>query len=127
MVATEPPPHDPVLFRPVFVALSGILPRPLSEYTVDHLQAFSQAGVDVELGSVLNRDARPTIDDLRRRVAPWLAERLVLSAPEREYVERLQWGEFKPALVAGDHPDLVPRLLAHPALHWKLANAKRRS
>ncbi len=125
-VAAEPPPHDPALFRPIFVALSGILPRPLSEYSVQHLEAFSRAGVEVELGPVLHRNARPTIDDLRRRVAPWLAERLALSAPEREYVERLQWGEFKPELLAADQPALLSHLLAHPALLWKVENARRR-
>jgi hypothetical protein len=126
-VAAQPPPHDPVLFRTVFVSLSGILPRPLSEYRVRHLEAFSEAGVDVELGPMLHRHARPTIHDLRGRVGPWLAERLLLSVPEREYVERLQWGEFKPELLVGDQPALLSRLLAHPALLWKLENARRRS
>lgn len=69
---------------------------------------------------------RVTPEALEAQAARVLTPLLELSAPEREYVERLQWGEFHPEIVAEDDPDLIERLRIHPALLWKVQNARTR-
>jgi hypothetical protein len=49
-----------------------------------------------------------------------------LSDSEKEYVERIQWGEFQPELVVGDEPELLERVRRHPMLLWKAENGRKR-
>lgn len=49
-----------------------------------------------------------------------------LSDGEKEYVERIQWGEFQPELVVGGDPELLERVRRHPMLLWKAANGRKR-
>jgi len=91
-----------------------------------HLRAFSQIDLDRELAPFLRTEVRVTPEALEAQASRVLAPLLELSAPEREYVERLQWGEFHPEMIAGDVPELVERLRIHPALLWKVQNAKMR-
>ena len=49
-----------------------------------------------------------------------------MSDPEKEYVERIQWGEFKPELVVGDDPEMLERVRRHPMLLWKAENGRKR-
>ncbi len=51
---------------------------------------------------------------------------LTLNEREREYVERLQWGESRPELVVSEDPELLDRVRRHPALLWKAENARKR-
>lgn len=125
-LASTPPPHDQALLRRLFVALSGILPRPLTAYSARHLNAFTQHMLDRDLAPCLRTVERVSRKFLADRAATLLKPLVTLSALEREYVERLQWGEFVPDLIVGDQPDLLDRLRNHPALLWKLENARRR-
>ena len=120
------PPADPVAFRRLFIALSGVLPSPLTAYDTRHLRAFTQIDLDRQLVPFLRREVRVTPEVLEAQAARVLAPLLDLSAPEREYVERLQWGEFHPEMITGDIPEFVERLRIHPALLWKIQNAKMR-
>jgi hypothetical protein len=122
----QAPPTDPAAFRRLFIALSGVLPNPLTAYDMRHLRAFSQIDLDRELAPFLRTEVRVTPEALEAQASRVLAPLLELSAPEREYVERLQWGEFHPEMIAGDVPELVERLRIHPALLWKVQNAKMR-
>jgi len=45
---------------------------------------------------------------------------VTLSDDEREYVERIQWGDFRPELVVKDRPELLERVQRHPGLLWKV-------
>lgn len=123
--ATHQPSHDPSLLRCLFVALSGTLPRALTSYGPDRLDTFTQKGLEIELAPFLREDERIELGFLKSRAAPILSKLLALSPNEREYVERLQWGEFLPERVAGDRADVLARLLVHPAILWKVENARR--
>jgi hypothetical protein len=125
-LASTPPPHDATLLRRLFVSLSGILPRPLTAYSVRHLDAFTQEILDRELAPFLRTSERLSRQVLADRAATLLAPLLNLSPAEREYVERLQWGEFRPELLVGDTPELLERLRVHPGLLWKVENAQKR-
>ncbi len=126
VAAFLPPIRDVGPLRTLFIALSGILPRPLTAYSTRHLQAFTQAGLDRELAPFLRSTERVERGVLVGRVSQVLRAFLTLSAEEREYVERLQWGEFHPEPIAADRPELLEHLRAHPALLWKVENARRR-
>lgn len=121
-----PPEHDAVLFRRLCVGLSGVLPRPLTEYDASRLR-LDQRQIDRELQPLLRGDSRPDADELVRLVGRLVSSLANLSADEKRYVDELQWGEFHPELVTGDDNDLAHRLERHPALLWKLENARKRS
>lgn len=121
----DPPKHDATTFRRLFVGLSGTLPKALSTYTPRHLESFTQKILDTELAPMVRTGEPLQIEPLKSRVAPLLSDLLALSARERQYVDRLQWGEFLPELVAEDHQELLTRLRNHPALRWKVENARK--
>ncbi len=125
-LASTPPPHDAALLRRLFVSLSGMLPRPLRAYSVRHLEAFTQEILDRELAPFLRAPERVSRQVLADRAAALVGPLLRLSAAEREYVERLQWGEFRPELVVADTPELLEKLRVHPGLLWKVENARKR-
>lgn len=124
--AGAPSEYEPSVFRCLFVALSGVLPRALSAYGAQHLDRFTQDSLDVQLTPMLRSGETPIVGVLRESVETLLRPLLALSAPEAEYVERIQWGELAPELVATAQPELLARLRTHPALLWKIENAGRR-
>lgn len=124
--AAGPPKHEEAALRRLFVGLSGVLPRALSSYSPRHLDSFTQKVLDAELAPMVRTQERPELEALRSRVEPVLTDLLGLSSAEGEYVDRLQRGEFLPELVAKDDPELLTRLRSHPALRWKVENARKR-
>ncbi|MBI3455323.1 MAG: nucleotidyl transferase AbiEii/AbiGii toxin family protein [Candidatus Rokubacteria bacterium] len=124
--AAAPPAYDPSVLRRLFVALSGVLPRALSAYNARHLDRFTQRSMDEDLALMLRSGETPSVETLRARAEALLGQVLGLSPSEAEYVDRIQWGEFAPELVAADQPELLARLRTHPALLWKVENARRR-
>lgn len=104
-----------------------MLPRPLTEYDLRHLRVYSQADLDRELIPFLRTGERLSPAALEARASEVLAPLLILNAAEREYVTELQWGQFRPELVAGEDYDLLHRLQQHPALQWKRESARSRT
>lgn len=124
--AVVPSAYESLVLRRLFVVLSGVLPRALSAYDVRHLDRFTQKSMDVELAPLLRSGETLIVGALRDRVGALLGQLLALSPSEAEYVERIQWGELAPELVAADQPELLVRLRTHPALLWKIENARKR-
>jgi predicted nucleotidyltransferase component of viral defense system len=121
-----PAAYDLSVLRRLVVALSGVLPRALSAYNARHLDRFTQRSMDEDLAPMLRSGETPSVQTLKARAEVLLGQVLGLSASESEYVNRIQWGEFLPELLATDQPELLARLRAHPALLWKVENARRR-
>lgn len=122
----QAPPEDPQAFRRLFIVLSGVLPRPLTEYDLRHLRGYSQADLDRELVPFLRSGEPVTPATLETQASQVLEPLLTLNEREREYVECLQWGEFRPELVVNEEPELLDRVRRHPALLWKAENARKR-
>ncbi len=120
-------PYDPDLFRPVFVALSGVLDRAVTSYAVPHRRTLSQAELDEQLIPVLRGGEGPRQVDLTGAITPLVSKLVALSSEEQEYVERMQWGEFHPELVVKNRPDLLGQVRRHPGLLWKAENGRRRA
>jgi hypothetical protein len=90
------------------------------------LDLFDQAQIERELVPLLRNGTTPLVEELRGPVRRFLAALLNLSVGEKRYVEGLQWGEFEPELIGGSDRDLAERLRRHPAILWKVENARRR-
>lgn len=119
-------PYDPGLFRPLFVALSGVLDRPVTSYPVPYRATLGQVELEEALAPVLRLGERPHLAGLAKSITPFLSELVTLSDDERKYVEDIQWGEFHPELVVKHYPDLLQRVQQHPSLLWKIENSRRR-
>jgi predicted nucleotidyltransferase component of viral defense system len=119
-------PHDPARLRRLFVTLSAGLDRPLPTYQMPHRTSLSQAELEEAQVPVLRGDERPQRETLTEDVAPVMTALATLSDAERTYVDRIQWGEFQPELVAGDEPELLERVRRHPMLLWKAENGRKR-
>lgn len=111
----------------VIVALSGVLDRPVTTYPVPHRATLDQREIDQALAPVLGLDERPDREALTRAIVPFVSALVTLSEAEREYAERLQWGEFVPELVLEKQPELLERARRHPGLLWKAENGRRRA
>ncbi len=109
--------------RRTFVALAGVLDRPLTDYHQDRLHVTDQH-VREQLDPMLARDARISAVDLNARAWQVLSPLLALTDAEREYTERLQVGELQPDLLCPDDAGMADRLSRHPALLWKARNAR---
>lgn len=117
--------HDHARLRRLFVILSAGLDRPLPTYEIPHRASLSQAEVAEALAPVLRGEERPRREALTAALAPVITGLATLSDPEREYVERIQWGDFRPELVVQE-PDLLERVRRHPMLLWKAENGRKR-
>lgn len=110
--------------RPLFVALAGCLERPYYHRARERLRDAARGDLEAELGPMLRREHRPEAAGLRARA--WrVVEPLTRPTPaEREFTERLQDGELVTELLFPEDARLADRLRAHPALLWKVENAR---
>lgn len=109
--------------RRTFVAMAGILDRPLMDYRQDRLRVTDQQVRD-QLDPMLSGGDRVPSDELNARAWQVLFPLLALTNAEREYTERLQVGELRPDLLCPDDDEMAERLSRHPALLWKARNAR---
>jgi hypothetical protein len=111
--------YDADLFRPLFVALSGVLDRAVTAYAVPHRRTLSQAELDEQLVPVPRGGERPNQAALTASITPLVSRLVTLSEAEREYVEQIKWGEFHPELVVKNRPELLERLRRHRGLETR--------
>lgn len=111
--------------RGIFIALAGTLNRALPEYGASRFDRVTDETVATALHPLLRMDDRPSAAELKARAWGVVDPLLQLSDAEREYSELIQRGEFRPELLFPDDPTLADRLRRHPALLWKVENARR--
>jgi hypothetical protein len=105
--------------------VSGILNHPLSSYDRERvLRRVTERTIREQLAPMLAGGVAPTLEalgeDAWRVVAPLLA----LEPSEREFVAAIQGGEFRHELLAPDMAEVARNLESHPAIQWKLRNAR---
>ncbi len=114
-------------FRALFVGMSVILVHPMNTYTRERMkQLLTQQVIESQLIPMLASTSPPgaeaLIDEAWRVVAPCVE----LSPNEAEYVAAAQRGELRPELLTPEQPELVALLSNHPAIRWKVDNARQR-
>ncbi|HEY0866219.1 MAG TPA: nucleotidyl transferase AbiEii/AbiGii toxin family protein [Fimbriimonas sp.] len=112
------------LAKALFVLYTGTLPLPLASYTADRLNRLTEADYKNKLLPVLSLADVPDRTTLIERAKQVLSPMLELTEGQREYVDRLQRGEYRPDLVLPFDTQRAAALLVHPALLWKAQNAK---
>ena len=116
--------HSPK-FRTRFIALSAILEKPLPTYTFDRLQTLLTERIIAEqlipmLASAVKPDSRALLEKAWTRAVSLVS----IQAHEEEYVKAVHHGELRLELLfAGDAVE-VARLSQHPAIQWKIKNAR---
>jgi Nucleotidyl transferase AbiEii toxin, Type IV TA system len=114
-----------LMFRRLFVATAGVLPKALDTYYRSRLDRLSPAQIEIQLRPVLPEGVHPAAEELRdsawRTVAPFVA----LDEAEREFSRRLQRGELLPELLFPENPEIAERPWRHPPLLWKAHNARQ--
>jgi len=113
--------------RRLFVAIAGALPHALYTYGRNRLQSVTQATVVSQLHPMLTGVDRPPARALRQGAFAVIAPLLRLTAPEREFSQRIQEGDLRPELLFPRDPRIAARLRSHPVLLWKVENARERS
>jgi hypothetical protein len=111
--------------RRIFIVMSAVLNHPLTSYGQSRIERIADEAVRATLHPLLRSDERPTVLDLKRSATPLISRWLNLSPVERKYTDRIQVGDLRPELLFPDDPDMVERLNRHPALLWKVENARR--
>lgn len=115
-------------FRGQFIAISSILGHPLPSYDRGRLERqVSERDVREQLLPMLVGGEQVDVADLVEsawRVAGPLVE---LEPGEAAFVAAVQTGEFRPDLLPPDISDAARALAGHPAIMWKLNNAREHS
>jgi hypothetical protein len=119
--------HEVPALRPTFVALSSTLPHPLHRYGLDRLARVTESSVVAELHPMLRAADRPSAKALSDLAARLVAPLLLLTPPEREFVDRVDRGEIRGDLRFPDDARAAARIEQHPAVRWKAAHAGKRS
>ncbi len=112
--------------RQVFLAMSASLPHPIHTYGRDRLARLLTPRVEKELSPMLARSEKIDTDLLMERAWSTVQPLLELSSEEKEFVDRVNGGELEPALIAAGDAVFASLLIRHPAVLWKVENARRR-
>ena len=112
-------------FRSWFIALSAILDHPLTAYTRDRIEKrVTNRTVSEQLVPMLIGKTLPKPDDLVNRSWAAISPFMTLSNDEAKYIASIQRGELYPELLFSDAPEEAKRMADHPAILWKLVNAR---
>jgi predicted nucleotidyltransferase component of viral defense system len=112
-------------FRPWFIALSAILDHPLTAYTRDRVEKrTSSLMVTEQLAPMLIGNARIKSEDLIEGSWASVSPFMTISDNEAKYIASVQRGELYPELLFPDDPKEAQRVASHPAILWKLVNAR---
>jgi len=112
-------------FRQLFMTLAATLDRPLATYSRQRLDTQLAAGrVAAHLAPMLAVEGPPDGRALADRAWETIACLLALGRDELEFFVAIDRGELRLDLLFPDQSSEAARLAAHPALQWKLANAR---
>lgn len=109
----------------LFVFFSGVQDHPISSFAIDRLDRLTQADAERTLADLLKKGEEVSAKQLIEGAKESLLPLLDLEDHEKEYVERIQLGEYKPELLFSDEPEFLEVLRGHPALLWKTLNKQR--
>ncbi len=110
--------------RKILIAISAVLHHPVTSYGQERFDRVTDKMIEQQLEPMLTGEA-PDAAELKARVWSIVEPFLKLEPEEREYIELVQQGELRPELLFPEDEPLADRLRRHPALRWKVENARR--
>lgn len=125
--------HIPSLFqdswptqrlKKFFVLCCGGLNHPLTKFNLERLDKLEQENVDSKLVPMLSKETPVLVEDLCKHAKKSLAPLLDLDDAEKEYTERIQYGDYLPELLFPDELEFAEKLKKYPAVLWKVKNAR---
>lgn len=116
-----------VRFRRIFIALASVLPHPLYSYGRERMARLTKRAIDTELAPMLALSENPEANELLDRAWSAVEGLLKPDDAEKEFIDLVQLGELRPELLFGDDHILAESVRRHPAILWKIENARRRS
>lgn len=111
-------------FRAIFIAMASVLNHPLYAYGRERLERVTDEDIRTQLYPMLSTAERPPADELREGAWRVISPFLSLTEPEREFTDKIGRGELEPELLFPRDPEMISRLRQHPALLWKVKNAR---
>jgi len=112
-------------FRARFLVLSAILNHPLFSYDREKvLRRVTERALREQLAPMLAGSVTPTLEALGEDAWTVVAPLLALESSGREFLAAIQGGEFRHELLAPDMSEVARSLEFHPAIQWKLRNAR---
>jgi len=123
--------YDREVLTKLTVLFASTLARDLTSYTPDRYDRVEWADIERLLYPLLRSGDRPAPEDMTAAVRPLLVS-VLDQVKEKNYLEAMARGEYRPELLFPNRPDIVQRIARHPALLWKASNvadhlSKRRS
>jgi hypothetical protein len=113
--------YDSDILRKLAVLFGSTTDRDFRTYTIDRVSEIDPKENDRLLYPLLKADDRPTIAEMLAAAKPLLASVLDHSR-EGDYLAAIGMGKYQPELLFPKHPEIVERILLHPALVWKAQN-----
>ncbi len=112
-------------FRRWFHALSSILEHPLTTYVPKRLESgVTDRDVNERLAPLL-AGVTPIREELIARAWNALNGLMTLEPNEEAFIDAIQKGKLHPELLFPDEPEEAARILAHPAILWKMENVRK--
>lgn len=111
--------------RQVFLAVSTVLPHPVHTYHRERLSRLTAQVIETELAAMLARSEKPDTSLLTEHAWSVVQPLLELSEDEKKFVDLANQGQLEPALIAGGDAAFASSLQQHPAILWKVENARR--
>lgn len=110
--------------KALFILFAGALNHPLTDYKLERVDKLSEADYQSKLRPVLRPQDVPDRLSLIERAKDVLRPMLELDGEQTEFTQRLQVGDYRPELLLPFDLDLAQELKLHPALLWKVQNAR---
>lgn len=111
--------------RQVFLAMSTVLPHPVHTYRQERLSRLTAQRIETELAPMLARTEATEASLLTATAWSTVKPLLELSEDEKRFVDLANQGELEPGLIAGGDAAFASTLGRHPAILWKVENARR--
>lgn len=91
---------------------------------VDRLEALADRDIRNDLNPLISASVKVDRDDLLHEAGEFLRPLLGFSKHEREYLDAVAAGNYRPELLFPDRPDLAHHIREHPAILWKIQNVQ---
>ena len=110
------------MLKKIATLFGSTLDHDLRTYALDRLdKAFSEKSLRDLLYPMLRSDDRPEATEMLSFVRPVVRE-IVGSTDSKSFLDAMARGEYRPALLFPDRPEISARIARHPALVWKAQN-----